>query len=116
MVLHPEVQRRAQAEIDSVVGTDRLPSFEDRSQLPYVEAVVKEVFRWNPVAPLGMCLWFKHRRRFELIPPHSIGVPHKAIEDDVHNGYHIPKGSIVIANIWYESPRDYDSSVSQLIL
>lgn len=54
MTLSPEAQRRAQAEIDAVVGIDRLPSFEDREQLPYVEALVKEVFRFHPVAPLGM--------------------------------------------------------------
>jgi cytochrome P450 len=53
MVLYPNVQKRAQAEIDRVVGPDRLPTFEDRDQLPYIEAVVKEVLRWQPVAPLG---------------------------------------------------------------
>lgn len=57
MTLFPDIQKRAQAEIDSVVGPDRLPSFADRESLPYVEAVVKEVFRWNPVAPLGMFLY-----------------------------------------------------------
>lgn len=45
MTLHPEVQRRAQAEIDAVVGHDRLPSFADREHLPYTEALVQEVFR-----------------------------------------------------------------------
>ena len=54
MAEHPAVMRRAQAEIDSVVGTDRLPSFADRPHLPYVEALIKEVFRWNPVVPLGV--------------------------------------------------------------
>lgn len=53
MTLQPEVQKRAQAEIDSVVGLGRLPSFGDRQNLPYVEALVKEVLRWNPVGPLG---------------------------------------------------------------
>lgn len=53
MTLFPEVQKRAKEEIDAVVGSDRLPSFADRPNLPYVEALVKEVFRWNPVAPLG---------------------------------------------------------------
>lgn len=56
MTLFPEVQKKAQAEIDAVVGNDRLPSFSDRSQLPYVEALVKEVLRWNVVAPLGRLL------------------------------------------------------------
>jgi cytochrome P450 len=53
MTLYPDVQKRAQAEIDSVVGNSRLPSHEDRTNLPYVEALFKEVLRWNPVAPLG---------------------------------------------------------------
>lgn len=53
MTLHPKVQKRAQEEIDAVVGSDRLPAFDDRPNLPYLEAIVKEVLRWNPVAPLG---------------------------------------------------------------
>jgi cytochrome P450 len=52
-MLHPDAQKRAQAEIDAVVGTERLPTFEDRSSLPYVEAVLRETLRWNPVFPLG---------------------------------------------------------------
>ena len=54
MVLHPDAQRRAQMEIDSVVGTARLPDFGDETTLPYVSALVKEVMRWHPVAPIGM--------------------------------------------------------------
>jgi cytochrome P450 len=54
MTLFPDVQKKAQAEIDAVVGNDRLPKFTDRSQLPYVDALVKEVLRWNIVVPLGM--------------------------------------------------------------
>lgn len=46
MVLHPEVQKKAQAEIDKVIGTDHLPTLEDRPDLPYIECVVKEVFRY----------------------------------------------------------------------
>ena len=53
MTLYPEVQRKAQEEIDRVVGTDRLPTFADRENLPYLEALVTEVHRWNPVAPMG---------------------------------------------------------------
>jgi len=53
MVLYPDTQKRAQAEIDSVIGRDRLPTFEDRASLPYVDAVVRETFRWNPILPLG---------------------------------------------------------------
>ena len=54
MTLFPDVQKKAQAEIDAVVGSDRLPSFTDRNSLPYIEALVKEVFRWNAVIPTGM--------------------------------------------------------------
>jgi cytochrome P450 len=54
MVLYPEVQKKAQAELDNVVGEDRLPQFDDRPDLPYLEAIVKEVFRWIPVAPTGL--------------------------------------------------------------
>ena len=53
MVLYPEFQRKAQEEIDRVIGNDRLPTFVDQANLPYLDAVVKEVHRWGPVAPLG---------------------------------------------------------------
>ena len=53
MALYPEVQKKAQAEIDSVVGPNRLPNFEDRPSLPYINAVVKESMRWHVPAPLG---------------------------------------------------------------
>lgn len=80
MVLNPEVQKKAQAEIDAVVGNDRLPTLSDLSHLPYINAVVTEVLRWNSVAPLG--------------------VPHRAVEDDIVNGFFIPKGTIIMANLW----------------
>jgi cytochrome P450 len=53
MALYPEVQSLAQAELDRVVSHDRLPQLSDRSSLPYVEAVMREVLRWNPTTPLG---------------------------------------------------------------
>jgi cytochrome P450 len=56
MALYPEVQKKAQAEIDAVVGPDRLPDFHDRPSLPYINAIVKESSRWNLVAPLSMPL------------------------------------------------------------
>lgn len=80
MVLNPNVQKRAQEEIDRVVGTSRLPDMSDRENLPYINAVVNEVLRWHPVTPLG--------------------VTHAASEDDTYNGYFIPKGSILVSNIW----------------
>ena len=59
--MHPEVQRKAQAEIDRVVGNDRFPTLADQPDLPYTDALVKEVFRWNPVAPLGKFVIFWDR-------------------------------------------------------
>ena len=53
MALYPEVQKKAQAEIDAVVGLNRLPEFEDRASLPYINAVVKELLRWHLVGPFG---------------------------------------------------------------
>lgn len=53
MTLHSDLQRKAQKEIDEVVGHDRLPTLEDREKLPYVNALVKEILRFNPVANLG---------------------------------------------------------------
>lgn len=60
LTLFPEAQKKAQAEIDAVIGSDRLPNFSDRDSLPYVEAFAKEVLRWNAVVPLGSCLWHLH--------------------------------------------------------
>jgi len=56
LALFPQVQRRAQAELDVVVGRDRLPKFNDRPRLPYIEALCKELLRWQMVAPLGI-IW-----------------------------------------------------------
>ena len=53
LVLFPRVQRRAQAEIDAVIGRDRLPTFDDRPHLPYIEALCKELMRWQMVTPTG---------------------------------------------------------------
>ena len=80
MAMHPAVQQKAQEELDRVVGGDRLPDFDDRNSLPYVNALLKEVLRWHIVLPLG--------------------VPHRATADDEYNGYFIPKGTIVFSNIW----------------
>lgn len=54
MVLHPDVQSKAQAELDAVVGGERLPNHSDKPNLPYLMAVLTEVLRWRPVAPLSM--------------------------------------------------------------
>ncbi|KAH7908045.1 cytochrome P450 [Hygrophoropsis aurantiaca] len=80
MFLYPGIQEKAWAEIDAVVGPDRLPTFEDRPSLPYIEAIVREILRWNPVGPLG--------------------VPHATNTNDIYKGYFIPKDAIVIYNAW----------------
>ncbi|KAG0706763.1 cytochrome P450, partial [Suillus ampliporus] len=72
MVLNPEVQVKAQAEIDQVVGKDRLPDFNDRPALPYVEAILRETLRWHPALPFGF--------------------PSTTTTSDVYKGYLIPKG------------------------
>ena len=54
LVMYPEVQRRAQADIDRVVGSERLPNFDDRPALPYIDAIIKEVLRMHPPLPIGM--------------------------------------------------------------
>lgn len=54
LVINPNVQRKAQAEIDSVVGEDRTPTWDDYEKLPYTAAMVKESHRWRPVAPLSV--------------------------------------------------------------
>jgi cytochrome P450 len=53
MVTHPDVQIKAQKELDRVLGGTRLPDFTDEASLPYVTAIVKEVLRWHPVTPIG---------------------------------------------------------------
>lgn len=52
MRLYPEIQRKAQQEIDAVIGSDRIPDLSDKSILPYVDAVVMEVLRWHPAVPI----------------------------------------------------------------
>lgn len=53
MVKYPEVQAKGQAELDRVIGSDRLPSLADRASLPYINAIMQEVFRWHPIVPMG---------------------------------------------------------------
>jgi cytochrome P450 len=53
MLANPEAQKKAQAEIDAVLGQDRLPDFDDEASLPYVAAVMKESLRWRNVTPIG---------------------------------------------------------------
>ncbi|PCH45080.1 cytochrome P450 [Wolfiporia cocos MD-104 SS10] len=80
MMIYPDVLKKAQEEIDRVVGRSRLPDFEDRDSLPYLECLVKETYRWSCPLPLG--------------------IAHRVMEEDHYRGYYIPKGSTIIPNVW----------------
>ena len=80
MTIHSDAQRRAQTELDAVVGKDRLPNFSDRESLPYVNALIKECLRWHSAVPLV--------------------VPHSSMQDDIYGVYHIPGGSTLMPNAW----------------
>ncbi|KAI0364039.1 cytochrome P450 [Pilatotrama ljubarskyi] len=88
MSRHPEVLRKARGEVDTVIGRERLPSFGDRGSLPYLDAILEELYRWNPPLPLA--------------------IPHRAMADDDYRGYAIPHGCMIMPNIWAMS-RDEDS-------
>ncbi|KAN0139662.1 Cytochrome P450 monooxygenase [Lactarius tabidus] len=94
MVAHPEVQRRAQAELDTVVGRSRIPTFSDVPNLPYIQAMVKETLRWRPVLPFSL--------------------PHATTEDDWYNGMFIPKGTTFLTNLWqcHHDPSFYGDDAS----
>ncbi|KAJ7052152.1 cytochrome P450 [Mycena amicta] len=80
MLAYPEAQKKAQAELDAVLGHGNLPTFADQSSLPYVAALVKEVLRWRSILP--------------------IAAPHYVAVEDEYRGYRIPAGSVVIGNTW----------------
>ncbi|KAF8607170.1 cytochrome P450 [Ceratobasidium sp. AG-I] len=82
MVHNPSAQAEAQAEIERIIGADRLPTYSDRSSLPYVDALYKEVLRWQPLGPFGV--------------PHKYSLK----KDDEYLGMRIPAGATVIANAW----------------
>ncbi|KAK7053208.1 hypothetical protein VNI00_003827 [Paramarasmius palmivorus] len=79
MLLYPNVQIKAQTILDSALH-GRLPEYTDHGTVPYIDALLDEVVRWMPVAPMA--------------------TPHALIEDDVYNGYVLPKGATCIANVW----------------
>ncbi|KAJ6483827.1 cytochrome P450 [Mycena vitilis] len=95
MAMNPGVVQRAQKELDIVTGLSRLPGFEDRSDLPYFQAIYREVLRLWPAAPLG--------------------IPHASMQDDIYEGFLIPKGTTVLSNIWamgrdesvYPNPEEF---------
>jgi len=77
---HPEVQARAHAELDKVIGRDYWPSAEDEQRLPYIRAIIKEVLRAHS--------------------PFWIPSPHFSTEDFVYNGMYIPKDTVLIMNLY----------------
>ena len=99
MTLHPDIQARAQAEIDGVLGTayHRLPTFSDKDKLPYVNAIVLEILRWHPAVPLGLA--------------------HSLTQDDTYDGFFFPKGTTFWANIWYVCfpNRDLTALITKLV-
>ena len=99
MALYPEVQKKAQAEIDAVVGPNRLPDFHDRPSLPFINAVLKESSRWNLVVPLGRP-FIIITTGISTILTSSEGLPHMSTVDDEYNGFYIPKGTIIMGNAW----------------
>ncbi|PIL24685.1 cytochrome P450 [Ganoderma sinense ZZ0214-1] len=80
MYLHPDVQRRAQAELDAVVGPNRLPDFRDRDRLVYVNALIREALWWQNVLPFA--------------------IPHCTVEDDEFREYFVPAGTNIFPNVW----------------
>jgi len=97
MVLYPEVQKKAQEEIDRVVGSKRMPTMDDEKDLQYVRQIVKESLRWMPTTIMG-------------------AVPHAVTTDDWYEGYLIPKNAGVVNNVWaihmdpkrYPDPRTFN--------
>ncbi|EUC56369.1 cytochrome P450 family protein [Rhizoctonia solani AG-3 Rhs1AP] len=96
MMLYPEEQRKAQMEIDDLIGDSRLPVMNDRHMLPYTNRLIQEILRWCPVTPTG--------------------VPHALTDNDTYEGFRMPTGAIVFANTWamsrnekvYKKPEEFN--------
>ena len=96
MLSNPIVIKKAQEELDRVVGSERTPTFEDEPNLQYIRQIIKETLRWRPI--------------------NKLGANHYATQDDWYEGYFIPKGSIVMINWWalhydptrWENPQKFD--------
>ena len=80
MITNEKIQRKVQEELDTVIGPDRMPSLRDRPNLPYTEATILEIQRKASIVPLG--------------------VPRATVRDTVLHGYDIPKGTVILPNLW----------------
>ncbi|KAF4620900.1 hypothetical protein D9613_001211 [Agrocybe pediades] len=96
MATNPDVQRKAQAEIDLVVGSRRLPDIDDRPNMPFLEALYREVMRLGPPLPLGLV--------------------HMLTEDDHYKGYFLPKGKFWLHNLLFARLCEYMASGSDCSL
>ena len=95
MIKYPEVQKKAQDELDRVLKGS-LPTFQHQESLPYVTAILKESLRWKPAAPIGMFALYVYGSFLSF----TEGAPHCLISEDVYEGYRLPADSMVIANVW----------------
>jgi cytochrome P450 len=101
MILNPSIQKKAQEELDSVIGSSRLPTIQDRANLPFLRAIVAEVYRFCPAAPLGKLNQLAPRLcSDDIYISVKPGVPHVLTQDDVYEGYFIPKGTWILPNMW----------------
>ena len=106
MALYPEIQKKVQGETDDVVGPHRLPNFEDRPSVPYINAIVKELMRWHLVFPF--CASFSsshhhhHHHHHPSVPSWRILKlsPTWLLDIDEYDGYYIPKGTVVFGSAW----------------
>lgn len=98
LMTHPEVLKKAQQDIDAVIGLGQLPGFEDEESLPYITAIVKETLRWREVTPI--CRHSLFMRDINTHPS-LLAIPHLVDIEDEYKGYRIPAGSTVLPNTWY---------------
>ncbi len=101
MIRFPNVQKKAQEEVDRATGGKRLPEYDDQESLPYIQALVREVVRWRPLLPLGLA--------------------HGNHEDDTYNDLYIPKGgpafsSCVAADVGMENVNRQHHPPQRLVI
>ena len=92
MLHYPKIQKKAQAELDAVVGWERMPEYEDRENLPYIRALINETLRYYFSYKLPSYFFFfnlmahkLHDRRWRPVAILG-GTPHAVTADDVYNG------------------------------